>query len=210
MSGAVIDYAHRSNIRATMIHHATPEDEDAVVQTLTLAFSADPAVRWTWPDPAQFLAHFPRFVRAFGGLAFSQRSAYRTHGNEGAALWLPPGVQPEDEGIDEVLSSCLSSQRLKEVMLVMEQMGDYHPSEAHWYLPLIGVDPFYQGRGHGAALMKDVLRRCDEGGQLAYLESTNPRNIGLYERHGFVVLGRIQQGDSPPIVPMLRRPGARA
>ncbi|RZL10213.1 MAG: GNAT family N-acetyltransferase [Rubrivivax sp.] len=189
-----------------MILTATSGDEDAVVQTLTLAFSADPAVRWTWPDPTQFLEHFPRFVRAFGGHAFRRGSAYRVDGNEGAALWLPPGVQPDDEAIDAVLSSCLSSQRLKEVMSVMEQMGGYHPGGDHWYLPLIGVDPFYQGRGHGAALMKDVLRQCDEAGHLAYLESTNPRNIGLYERHGFVVLGRIQQGDSPTIVPMLRQP----
>lgn len=193
-----------------MILNATPGDENAVVQTLTLAFSADPAVRWTWPDPAQFLEHYPHFVRAFAGRAFTHGGAYRVAGNEGAALWLPPGVQPDDEAIDEVLSSCLSSQRLKEVMSVMEQMGGYHPSQEHWYLPLIGVDPFYQGRGHGAALMKDVLQHCDEAGQLAYLESTNPRNIGLYERHGFVVLGRIQQGDSPTIVPMLRQPRARA
>ena len=189
-----------------MILTATLADEAATVQTLVLAFSADPAVRWTWPDPVEFLKHFPLFIKAFGGHAFSHGSAYRTEGNAGAALWLPPGVGSDDEGIDRVLSSSLSSQRLGQVVSLMDKMGSYHPAEPHWYLPLIGVDPYHQGRGHGSALMKQALTRCDQAGQLAYLESTNPKSIGLYERHGFELLGRIQEGDSPTIFPMLRRP----
>jgi hypothetical protein len=44
---------------------------------------------------------------------------------------------------------------------------------------------------------------------LAYLESSNLRNVPLYERHGFKVLGTIQAGGSPPITPMLRKPRRR-
>lgn len=33
-----------------------------------------------------------------------------------------------------------------------------------------------------------------------------PRTRGLYERHGFELLGTIQVGTSPPIFPMLRTP----
>lgn len=182
------------------------EDEATVVQTLVLAFSSDPAVRWTWPDPAEFLKHFPVFVKAFGGKAFHHGGAYLAPGNAGAALWLPPGVGSDDEGIDRVLSASLSSKRLRQVVSLMDKMGSYHPAEPHWYLPLIGVDPCHQGRGHGAALLKAALKQCDEAGQLAYLESTNPKSIGLYERHGFELLGSIQEGDSPTIFPMLRRP----
>ncbi len=54
--------------------------------------------------------------------------------------------------------------------------------------------------------MRHALARCDEAGQLAYLESTNPRSVPLYERHGFRVLGRIQVGSSPVLLPMLRTP----
>jgi hypothetical protein len=38
----------------------------------------------------------------------------------------------------------------------------------------------------------------------AYLESSNPANVPLYERHGFRALGTIQAGSSPTIFPMLR------
>ena len=87
-----------------------------------------------------------------------------------------------------------------------EQMGRYHPSEPHWYLPLFGVDPFHQGKGYGAALMQHALIPCDRDHTLAYLESTNPKNIPLYERHGFELLDTVQVGASPHIFPMLRTP----
>ena len=85
-------------------------------------------------------------------------------------------------------------------------MAKYHPHEPHWYLPLIGVDPAHQGKGHGDALMSYALDRCDRERVPAYLESTNPRNISLYRRHGFEPLGTIQAGSSPTLVPMVRRP----
>ena len=46
----------------------------------------------------------------------------------------------------------------------------------------------------------------DRDGLPAYLESSNPANISLYERHGFEVMGRIRVADSPVMTPMLRRP----
>lgn len=92
------------------------------------------------------------------------------------------------------------------VFSMFEQMETYHPTETHWHLPLIGVDPALQGRGVGAALMRHALEKCDLEETLAYLESSNPRNISLYERLGFEPLGSIQVADSPTIVPMLRRP----
>ncbi len=88
-------------------------------------------------------------------------------------------------------------------------MGSYHPSEPHWYLPLIGVDPTREAKGYGSALLKHALAQCDDEKQLAYLESSKPSNLPLYERHGFEILGTIQVRSSPPIWPMARRPQAR-
>jgi hypothetical protein len=58
----------------------------------------------------------------------------------------------------------------------------------------------------GGVLMTAALARCDRDRVPAYLESTNPRNLTLYLRHGFEALATIQVGTSPPLVPMLRRP----
>jgi ribosomal protein S18 acetylase RimI-like enzyme len=69
---------------------------------------------------------------------------------------------------------------------------------------MIGVDPVRQGRGLGSALLKHGLGQCDAQGLPAYLESSNPKNVPLYERHGFEVMGLIQPADFPPLYPMLR------
>jgi ribosomal protein S18 acetylase RimI-like enzyme len=189
-----------------IIHTATASDEAPAIAVVVLAFSADPAARWTWPGPQQYLGHFPDFVQAFGGKAFAHGSAYYVDGYAGAALWLPPTVHPDEDVLITLLQHTVSEQLRKDVFAVFEQMGRYHPREPHWYLPLIGVDPSHQGKGYGAALLQHTLISCDRDHMLAYLESTNPRNIPLYERHGFTLLGTIQAGTSPPIFPMLRKP----
>jgi ribosomal protein S18 acetylase RimI-like enzyme len=173
---------------------------------LTLAFSTDPGVRWTYPDPQHYLRHFPRLVQAFGGKAFTHGSAYTVEGSAGAALWLPPGVSPDDDAMDTLLQRTVPEPVYQDLLAVFAQVRPYLPQEPYWYLPLLGVDPFQQGKGVGAALIQHALTRCDRDHTPAYLESTNPRNIPLYERHGFVVLGTIQVGTSPTSFPMLRTP----
>jgi ribosomal protein S18 acetylase RimI-like enzyme len=188
------------------INPTSPSDQHHAVAVIVLAFSTDPVARWTYPDPYQYLTHFPDIVRAFGGKAFQFGTGYYVDGFLGASLWLPPDVQPQEEEMIALLQRTVSEKRQEEVFSVLEQMGSYHPTEPHWYLPLIGVDPTQQGNGYGSALMKHALEPCDREKRLAYLESTNPKNIPLYKRHGFEVLGTIQVGSSPPIYPMLRMP----
>ncbi len=183
----------------------TPSDAEQAVAVIVLAFGTDPAARWTYSDPRQFLTHFPAVVRAFGGKAFAYGTGHHVSDFAGAALWLPPGVHPDEEALGAVIRRSVAAERQAAVFAVFEQMGRYHPSEPHWYLPLIGVDPLHQGKGHGSALLQHALLQCDRDHVPAYLESTNPANIPLYERHGFEVLATIQVGSSPPIVPMLRR-----
>jgi len=95
---------------------------------------------------------------------------------------------------------------LADVLATAEQVGAAHPTEPHWYLPFIGVDPSAQNEGLGRALMLHALARCDADGLPAYLESSNPRNISLYERHGFEATGQIQNGAMPVVTPMWRHP----
>ena len=155
---------------------ATAADGAAAIDVIVLTFSVDPAARWTWRDPHQYLTYLPRFVKAFGGKAFTHGSAYTVDGYSGAALWLPP----DEEAMTALLESSVPEEMLNDVSGVLEQMGRFHPNEPHWYLPLMRVDPMQQSRGIGSALMQHALIACDRDRTLAYLESTNPRNILLY------------------------------
>jgi len=187
-----------------LIEKAEATNEALAVATLVAAFAADPAVRWMYPDVEQYYSHFPDFVRAFGGKAFAHYTVDVVDGFSCAALWLPPGVQPDEAAVMDVLQESVAERRLPEMYSLFEQMGAYHPSEPCWYLPLMGVDPWEQGRGCGSALLRRALARCDRDHLPAYLESTNPRNAGLYARFGFRAVGRIQTKTSPPIIPMVR------
>jgi len=188
------------------IKSATTAEEAAIIAVITLAFSTDPVARWAYPDPQQYLTSMPLLVKAFGGKAVAQGSAYYVDGYAGAALWLPPAVHPNDEELSAVIERTVAAWDKRDLLAVFEQMGNSHPKEPHWYLPLIGVETIHQGHGYGSALMQHALLPCDRDQTLAYLESSNPRNISLYQRHGFEILGTIQVGTSPPLFPMVRKP----
>jgi len=182
----------------------TERDRKSVFDVITLGFSTDPMTRWTLPNPAQYLAVMPELVDAFGGKAFQHGSVYCVDDFSGAALWLPPGTEPDSDRLGALIAQHASTSVQEDSGGVLEQMAAYHPHDPHWYLPLIAVDPARQGHGLGAALLKHALARCDADGLPAYLESSNPRNIGLYQRHGFEILGQIQVGSSPVVTPMFR------
>ncbi|CAN1210219.1 N-acetyltransferase domain-containing protein [Tumidithrix helvetica PCC 7403] len=188
------------------IRTAAIAEQKYIIAGMVLAFSNDPAARWMYPDPYQYLTHFPHFVQAFGGKAFAQSTAYCIDGYAGAALWFPPSVEPNVEPLIELLQQSLFESEQADVFAVLEQMEHYHPQSPHWYLPMIGIEPTQQGKGYGSALMGHVLMLCDRDRLPAYLEASKPANILFYERHGFQVLGTIQAGASPQIFPMLRLP----
>lgn len=189
-----------------VVKTAVTSDETRVINALKQAFTADPAVRWVWPDLQKYLEHFSSFAKAFGGRAFPQGSAYYVEDYAGAALWLPPNIYPDVDTLISLLQSSGSDGAREDGPAVFEKMGSYHPSEPHWYLPLLGVVPLYHGKGLGSALMQHAIARCDHDNKVAYLESSNPKNISFYERYGFELLGTIQVGTSPSIFPMLRKP----
>ena len=187
-----------------VVRSTTESEEARAIDTIVLAFVSDPVARWCWPDSHQYLTNMPGFTRAFGGRAFVHGSAHCTDDGAGAALWLPPNEHPDEEAIGEVMERSVSESTRNDIMAVFEQMAGFHPDGPHWYLPAIGVDPAHQGKGLGGALLQYALRQCDEQHLPAYLESSNPRNIPLYQRHGFEIIGEVQAGASPSIVPMLR------
>ena len=185
------------------VRSAEDTDKQQLLATILLGFSMDPFVRFFWPKAGDYLNCTQAFD-AFGGGAIANGTAYVTDNFEGVALWFPPGSGPDEERFVAILEATARQEVLEDGFRVFESMGEYHPDEPCWYLPLIAVDPAHQGRGFGAQLMKHALDRCDSEGLPAYLESTNPRNISLYQRHGFQVMGEIKFGASPVVTPMIR------
>ena len=123
-------------------------------------------------------------------------------------MWFPPGTWSGTEV--SALPGYLRTfgRRLLIASQYQSVAVSAHPREhPHWYLAIIGVDPVRQGCGVGAALLRSRLRRCDEEGLPAYLESSKLENVPLYQHFGFHVTGALRLSEGAPVVNTMWRPG---
>jgi len=180
------------------------DDRSAALDVLTSAFFDDPVERWLYPDEQEYLTAFPRFVAALGGRAFAHQTAWASAQGDAVALWLPPGVEPDDDEIVTVVERTVAPSRHADTFAVMEQMAGAHPAEPHWYLAWLGVRRSGLGGGHGGRLLATCLGIVDQSHLPAYLETPNPRTVDFYRRHGFEVAGQAQAGACPPLTTMFR------
>ena len=188
------------------VSRAKPDDRLRALSTLALAFSSDPLLRWMFPSSDSYLANIIETFDVFAGNSIDGETCLITSSFEGAAMWLAPGVETDEDAIGDTFARIFSPKFLPKVNEILATMESYHPHDDNcWYLPLIGVDPGHQNKGVGAALMKHMTEKLDNGGAMAYLESSNKKNISLYLRHGFEVIGEIQIYDSPIVTPMVRK-----
>jgi GNAT superfamily N-acetyltransferase len=186
----------------------TTVEEDRALATLTAAFSADPVIRWLFPDAHTYLRAFPDLARLMGGDAFAAGTAEVAPGYAGVALWVSPDAISDDQALGSLFETWVDAGQHESVFALLPQVVDHHPTDPVWYLPFVGVDPLRQGGGVGTELVRAGLARADTDGLPAYLEASTARNRALYERLGFDVVGEIRAADSPPLWPMLRPAGA--
>ncbi len=206
------------------VRPARRTDVTDLARVLGRAFEDDPVFCWLQPDPGTRRAALPAFFGALtrhqylagGGVQVAAAearvgaAALGTAALGAAALWDPPGREPPSPRRQIAMLPAVIRTfrgRLGIARALSEQMKAQHPEEPHWYLAMIGSDPRVRGSGFGNALLRSRLDRCDAEGSPAYLESSNPDNIGYYHRFGFDVTGEIPMpGGGPSLWPMWRQP----
>ncbi len=199
--------------------HAVGGELDAIASTLSAAFAADPVQQWLFEPAADPDAARGRFFRFFVGEYFALGHTYRIRGADdgaggvasiaGAALWAPPDRDIlHGDRVDAflaVVTADLGEQTIPRLTELV-RASEARPTEPHFYLGILGVDPARQGEGLGAVLVEGVLEACDRGGFVAHLESSNPRNLGFYERLGFVATDSFRCGSaSGPLMTIMSR-----
>jgi ribosomal protein S18 acetylase RimI-like enzyme len=197
-----------------LVRKATAADVPRLATTMARAFYDDPVVgEWCMPDAAGRLERLERGFRLFIEQVYLRHDeCYVVDGLVGGALWLPPGTWRVG-GLEQVRliarMAAIHARGLPRILRVLAFIEKHHPHEPHYYLPFVGVQPDWQARGIGSALLRPVLERCDRDGVPAYLEASSERNLALYERHGFEVVETLPlPGGGPPVWPRWRLPGA--
>ncbi len=189
--------------------HVMPERAEQIGSVLAAAFADDPVMHWMFPKVETRQGFVTAFMTMACRRSIEVGHAYELAEGSGAALWGPPGVHFYNEAAGIELYGILSTANGDRTDFVLEGLSglsEQHPEAPHFYLSNIGVDPASRGNGYGAVLLNRILATCDTEGIVAYLESSNPRNVSLYERAGFEVTAEIELPEGPVMRPMTRLP----
>ena len=193
------------------VRPATVDEFELLASIAAAGFYDDPVMSWVFPDPATRLEQL-RY--AFGGLVrdfVPDRGTVHVVGDACVTFWRGPDFDHASKdrggGDDKPPPSVPFTADILERFAILDAtMSAAHPHDAHWYLNVISTLPERQGTGLGARALRAVLAVCDADNVPAYLESSNPRNMTLYRRHGFVQTGELPLPDGPSLYPMWRDP----
>lgn len=192
------------SLSARPARRATEQDIPELAQTLAAAFFDDPVFAWLYPAATRRREILPPWFEIVIEGILPHEEIMTTDAVVAGAIWVPPGVELDERmwtALEEVSEEY--APRLAECLELLEE---HHPNDPHHYLFLVGTRPRWQCRGLGSAVMRPVLEGCDRETIPAYLEATSERNLLLYLRNGFEVVGEIPLPDGPSLWPMWRRP----
>ena len=117
---------------------------------------------------------------------------------EGVAIWLPsekrdiPILPSIFCGIIPILlfadkKGIMKIDSMEKLMIKKENEVIKEP---HWFLSMIGVDPAFQGKGHGANLIKAMIPKAEADKKRIYAETQSEKNMDFYKRLGFKVMDK--------------------
>ena len=179
-------------------------DAKDIGAALASAFSDDPLFAWMTGPKAPLEKRLRIFFANFAKLNLRRADhlVFVAEDGSGAAIWQQVDkwrVPPAD--LIRSAPALLGTFR-RRVPVALRALGTnekHHPEEPHYYLEFLGTRADRQSKGVGSAVMADMLDQCDTEGRPAYLESSNPRNIPFYARHGFKVREEMSLGKGAPV-----------
>ncbi len=178
------------------VRHALLSDLKGAAETLAAAFASYPWTRYVLPED-NYLQRLRELQRLYLGYAHEHGIVAVTDNCDGVIALLAPDAPDPEPGIVERIVS-LHGDRV-------ERLGNAEPQTSGWRLETLGVRPEAQGRGRASALLDFALAEVAlRGGGGVALETSDARNVQLYERHGFAVDSHTEEGGKPPVWVMSR------
>lgn len=202
----------RARLRAAANpRRAKDRDAGVLARLFTAAFLQDPIYDWiarNGPRRAESMERFFFWLLKMRAIPFGE--VWMTDDASAAAAWFPPHRTATPGGLMEQMKllplfvRLCGLPRLGRGSALADAIERHHPRIPHYYLAFVGVAPRLQGLGLGSSILAATLARAERRGWASYLENSNPRNMRLYARHGFVARDNIAPDGAPPLLPMWR------
>ena len=206
-------------------------DEPSTSLCLHAAFRNDPLFRTMFPSDAEYETTALWMFQKMGwALGASYGMVDVIANSSDGKIICAAGWEPADMsfmgavrfiymfGLFFLRTGLMKTVRLGGLFLKMESLRHHHAPTAH-HLQVLGTEPAEQGKGVGSKLIEYGIARATAAGKPCYLESSNPKNVPFYERHGFKVVeryypfkaegavdgdGNVVEGEGPVATLMLR------
>lgn len=188
------------------ISSAGPERLSVLAEVFGRAFVDEPMMRWPMGetrDPTeQFTQCFAYFLEIALGLGLVSEAGRAN----GAAVWIPPGRLEGWAGHpwNQPRIHALTGDGGHRYDAFWRWVDAHGPSEKLWQLDSIAVDPSWQHRGFGGALILAGLARARSDGVGAFLSTGTEHNVSFYEKYGFRVVDSAHAPDGGPLIWFMR------
>lgn len=181
------------------IRNATSDDIVGAARTLAAAFDEYQWTRWSVPS-YDYTKRLTELQGIFLRHALDCGLVLVDEANVSVAAFLPP-YAPEPSHSHQVRIEQLLGDRLPALLAARLPQ----PPPGSWNLATVGVHPENWGNGAASALLSEGIRRIEESysADIA-LETSDPRNVRLYARHGFEVTATTAIPSGPTVFSMLR------
>jgi GNAT superfamily N-acetyltransferase len=204
------------------------DDLDDATVMLARGFAEEPGSRVLFPDPETRRTVLETGARNRIRAAVGHGTAHGAFvGDElaGIALWDPPGVPTITlagalrTASDKLSNAPRFARGLPHAASVLLGAGPEGLALVRarvravrrasrgltWHLAFLATSPEHRGRGLARQLLDRQLRRCDEDGAAAWLETTDPVNPPIYERFGFDTVVHVERAAWLPGLWVMRR-----
>ena len=192
-----------------MIRTLTEDEITAAAHLAAAAFREDPGFSHLLPDDAVRRWRLPSLLEAMFRVDVASggrvSGAFDDGALVGVAATLPAGA-PSPRLRDWLKQWRALAWMAKDpsailrCLALVDAIERLHPADAD-YLHVLAVHPATQGRGIGAALVRDVLK----SDKSVYLETFTPENVAWYEARGFKRLHEVNSAVRPTFWTFIRK-----
>jgi GNAT superfamily N-acetyltransferase len=175
---------------------ATRADKKRILDILVTAFANDPQINWyvgEGPGKERRRRTLMEFSTEQG---LANRTIYLTPDKNAVAIWRKSAENRLSLPLLFLYLKfiwVMGHKRVKTITQKGEEIAQRYPQDRpYWYLWLLGADPAHQGKGLSSQLLRPRLAEAEEAQLPVYLETTNPRNLPIYQKKGFEVYEQIE------------------